>query len=40
MLDASLVAQLTDLFSALHSELTLALSPSRHAQQQELRGML
>jgi alkyl hydroperoxide reductase subunit F len=40
MLDASLTAQLTTLLAPLQAELTLALSPSQHQKQGELRAML
>jgi alkyl hydroperoxide reductase subunit F len=40
MLDPSIVAQLVSLFADLETELTLALAPSDHPKQAELRAML
>lgn len=40
MLDAAILEQLTSHFSALQSEFALALSPSQHPKQSELRSML
>lgn len=40
MLDPSIVAQLVSLFADLETELTLALAPSDHPKQTELRAML
>lgn len=40
MLDATLLSQLKDLFSGLDAEITLALRPSQHPRQGELRELL